>query len=164
RTEVSKRAGLRTPVGGWQDMVDAGCVNALNRAVLAEFGCDRATSIARDAGHRTGRYILEHRIPNLAQSALVRLPKRLAVRLLLKAIEKNAWTFAGSARVEVGADWIAIHDNPVCMGRLGYAGCVWHEAVLATLFSRIAGRGVASRETHCVGSGNPYCRFEITLG
>ncbi|MEO1746068.1 MAG: bacteriochlorophyll 4-vinyl reductase [Pseudomonadota bacterium] len=161
--EIVRAAHLVTPDDGWRDMVPVGNVNALNRAVLKQFGEVEAAAIMRDAGRRTGRYILENRIPKLAQFALHLMPRRVAVRLLLTAIAKNAWTFAGHAKVEVGADWIAIHNNPVCLGRSGYRGCLWHEAVFETLFASIIGERAYVRETHCIGRGDTFCRFEISF-
>lgn len=161
RSDLAAQAKLESPVGGWQSMVQVDLVNRLNASVVAEFGAERAAAIMRDAGSRTGHYILENRIPSAVQTLLRWLPPKLATRVLLKAIAKNAWTFAGSARVEVGPDWICIHDNPICLGRAGLSGCLWHEAVFQTLFSAIVGRSVEVRETHCLGRGDAFCRFEI---
>lgn len=161
---VFDRAGFGWMAGRMpDDMVRAEAVNALNRAVHEQMSDMQAVAVMRNAGERTARYILENRIPKLAQRVLARLPSRLAIRLLLKAIGKNAWTFAGSADIKVGRNWIALIDNPVCLGRSGYSGCVWHEAVFATLFDTIIGDGISVRETHCVGRGDPYCRFEIGI-
>ncbi|MEN0000547.1 MAG: bacteriochlorophyll 4-vinyl reductase [Pseudomonadota bacterium] len=160
---VLNASGLKLPPGGWQDMVPADQVNRLNGAVLTVLGRDAATKALRDAGHRTGQYILDNRIPRLAQGALGLLPSRLARSLLLKAIGKSAWTFAGSAEVSVGPDWILIWNNPVCLGQSGYDGCAWHTGVFQVLFQTILKTDVDVRETHCIGRGDPYCRFKITL-
>ena len=160
---VLRAANLQSPPGGWQAMVPAEQVNRLNSAVLTVLGHDDAAKALRDAGHRTGQYILDHRIPRLAQILLGRLPRSVARSLLLKAIAKNAWTFAGNADVRVGPDWILIRDNPVCLGRSGYAGCAWHTGVFQALFQAILKTDISVRETHCMGRGDAYCRFEIVL-
>lgn len=160
---VLRAANLKSPKGGWQDMVLADQVNRLNGAVLEVLGRDDATKVLREAGHRTGQYILDHRIPRVAQSFLGLLPRRAARSLLLEAIAKHAWTFAGSADVRVGPDWISVRNNPVCLGRFSYDGCAWHTGVFQALFQAILQADIDVRETHCMGRGDPYCRFEITL-
>ena len=99
---VLERAGI----SGYLDappeaMVDQGEVRALHSALREILGIDGARSIGRDAGRRTGDYLLAHRIPRFAQRILRALPAPIAGRLLLKAITKNAWTFAGTARFTV---------------------------------------------------------------
>ncbi|MEO1702985.1 MAG: bacteriochlorophyll 4-vinyl reductase [Pseudomonadota bacterium] len=163
-TPILVRAYLREPEGGWQDMVPSGQVNALNKAVYDELGPETAMAIMRDAGRRTALYILENRIPQLVQRMLCLLPRQVACQLLLRAIVKNAWTFAGHARVEAGASWVCIHDNPLCPGQSNHAACVWHEAVFQTLFERVIGQRVGVHETRCMGRVDPHCRFEISLG
>ncbi|MGF1659083.1 MAG: bacteriochlorophyll 4-vinyl reductase [Rubrimonas sp.] len=90
-------------------MVEEADVVALHRA-LAETRPD-AEAVAAEAGARTARYLLAHRIPKPVQALLRVTPPGLAARILLAAIRKNAWTFAGTgafaaqagrdARVEV---------------------------------------------------------------
>jgi hypothetical protein len=55
-----------------------------------------AAEVARSAGRRTADYLLAHRIPKPVQALLKALPARLAARVLLSAIARHAWTFAGS--------------------------------------------------------------------
>jgi len=76
-------------------MVDEAEVRRLHQALRAE--CDAATvrCVARLAGKHTGDYLLAHRIPRAAQVVLRALPSRLATRVLLAAIGRHAWTFAG---------------------------------------------------------------------
>ncbi|MEO1747978.1 MAG: bacteriochlorophyll 4-vinyl reductase [Pseudomonadota bacterium] len=161
---IMRRAFLLEPLDGWDEMVPVEQVNGLNKAVLDTLGADQAATILHESGRRTGRYIIENRIPPLIKRLLGSLPRRLASRLLLQAIRKNAWTFAGKARVESGGNWICIHENPLCLGRTGYGGCVWHESVFQTLFQRIVGSEVHVHETRCMGRGDAYCRFELSFG
>lgn len=60
----------------------------LDPGVLAE--------LLNDSGQRTAAYLLKVRIPGFFQKLLKPLPPGLAFKLLLFAISKNAWTFAGS--------------------------------------------------------------------
>lgn len=57
-----------------------------------------------EAGRRTGAYVLRHRIPRAARLALHLLPAEPRLRVFLVAVERHAWTFAGSGsfRREIG--------------------------------------------------------------
>jgi divinyl protochlorophyllide a 8-vinyl-reductase len=116
---VFARAGLDghlhvTPTA----MVAEAEVIRLYRALEAELGVTAAAAVAAEAGRRTGDYLLAHRIPKPAQALLTRLPGRLAGRLLLAAIARNAWTFAGSGTVTTRAGGgrfvVDIADAPGC--------------------------------------------------
>ena len=72
-------------------------VASLHRAVAANVEPSLGVTIMAEAGHRTACYLLANRIPAPARLVLKALPAPLASRLLLKAIEKHAWTFAGSS-------------------------------------------------------------------
>jgi divinyl protochlorophyllide a 8-vinyl-reductase len=97
-------------------------VARLHVALARELGSSDAEAVAREAGERTALYILAHRIPGPAKRVLRLLPPRLASRLLLAAIRKHAWTFAGSAAFRASA------GPPV---DLSLAGCAMCRANLA---------------------------------
>ena len=101
---VFRRAGLAhalaAPPG---DMVPQIEVISLYGALDAALGTAAAARIAADAGRRTGAYLLAHRIPKPVQAVLRPLPAALAGRVLLRAIQRNAWTFAGSGAVAIAA-------------------------------------------------------------
>lgn len=142
-------------------MIDERIPARLFEALWNELPADQAAAIARDAGRRTGEYVLCNRIPAIARVVLAALPPWIAGRLLLKAIHRNAWTFAGSGicRVENGAPSVlTIERNPLKM-----PGCVWHVGVLERLFQALAGPG--SRVRHCddATEAATVCRFEIEI-
>ncbi len=101
---VFRRAGLGdaldSPPG---EMVPQDDVIALYRALDAALGPETAARVAMDAGRRTGAYLLAHRIPKPVQAVLKPLPGALAGPVLLRAIQRNAWTFAGSGEVAIAA-------------------------------------------------------------
>lgn len=162
RDEIFDHAGL-----GWltdrdlHDMVPAHTVNLLNCAVRDCLSWDRAEAVMARAGTLTADYIIANRIPGAAQKLLAILPERLAVKVLLKAIARNAWTFAGSSSVVVSGRTISIHNNPICLGSLGFDGCIWHCAVFSRLFQRLIDDRIEIRETECFGMGGLACVFEI---
>lgn len=139
-----------------QSMTEERAVAALHRAVA-----EMAPEAAGEAGARTADYLLANRIPAPAQRLLRALPRPLAARLLLAAIRRNAWTFAGSGAVSV-AGWgrpvIAIADNP-----LSVPGCPWHRGVFQRLFRALVDPGATVRVTACCAEGAAACRFEVDL-
>jgi len=118
-----------------------------------------ARRISREAGRRTGAYILQNRIPKPARAVLRLLPARLAAPLLLRAVAAHAWTFAGSGRVEIVSGspaQLMIRDNP-----LAVAGSDWHRAVLETLFRDLVHPRARVVQTACCATGDAACTFEI---
>jgi divinyl protochlorophyllide a 8-vinyl-reductase len=126
---------------------------------------DLAPSLAWEAGRRTADYIIANRIPRPVVLLLRALPPALAGPLLTRAIEKHAWTFAGSGRFEVESMrplTFALHDNPVVRGEHAeHPICHWHAAVFERLFGSLVTRRARVTETACCAMGAPACRFEI---
>lgn len=144
-----------------QDMVPASQAARLHATIARDLPPDLALEIAREAGRRTGEYILAHRIPRPAQCILRALPARLSGRLLLKAICHHSWTFAGNADVSYHAAdpmELAIHDNP-----LAVTGCAWHCAVFETLFHRLVSPRIVVKHPVCCAQGGHMCRFFFEL-
>lgn len=162
---VFAAAGLRrhlaTPP---QDMVDEREVAALHRALRAHLGPD-ADAVARDAGVRTAHYLLARRIPKPVQALLRGLPAFAAQALLLRAIGRHAWTFAGSGRFEARPGHpvrLALHDNPLCRGvQASQPVCHYHAAVFETLFRDLVHPDTRAVETACAAAGGDACRFEL---
>lgn len=161
--QVFARAGLehylQVPP---EDMIVEGEAIALFEALYNGCGLSRseANAIARDAGTRTGEYILANRIPQLAQKVLKVLPTRLAGRALLSAIGKHSWTFAGSGRVACHSGRplvIQIAGNP-----LAFDTCVWHRAVFERLFGVLVSPRAKATYSQLVSAGVSTCRFEIS--
>jgi divinyl protochlorophyllide a 8-vinyl-reductase len=100
-----------------REMVDEREVASLHQALRGRLGIDWARRVGHDAGLRTGDYLLANRIPPFAQRILKLLPGALAEPVLLKAIARNAWTFAGSARFAVR------RGHPTCLILTGSRVC-----------------------------------------
>jgi divinyl protochlorophyllide a 8-vinyl-reductase len=158
---VFGRAGLaRLATHPPDQMIDQSIAARLHAAVRFELPEAVADQVAREAGRRTGAYILAHRIPAPVQWLLRLLPAGTSGRMLLQAVSRHAWTFAGSgvfsSGTRPGGGWIEIGANPLAM-----APCHWHMAVFETLFARLLSPRVRVRETACCGDGAPACRFEL---
>jgi divinyl protochlorophyllide a 8-vinyl-reductase len=142
-------------------MVDQAVAARLHDVLRTTLPAQDATTVAAEAGRRTADYLLAHRIPKPAQWAMKRLPRRIAARILLKAMATNAWTFAGTGHVRVRAGnpcVLEIIENP-----LAQPGCVWHVAVFERLFRELVAKGAQVSHTNCCANGALACRFEIAL-
>lgn len=168
--ELFEGAGLEAMYGDLpSDMVDEEDVARLHQEVRWRYTSREAQEFMTEAGDRTGRYILEHRIPAPIRFVLRRLPPALSSRLLTMAIRRHAWTFAGSGRFTMtraggGTSPIVarIERNPVVALETS-AGpiCAWHAAVFRRLFRELVSENCSVRETDCCAAGAPACRFEI---
>jgi len=81
-------------------MVDECEFHRLVETVCETLEPHERAQILFEAGERTAEYLLQARIPKFFQVLLKHLPTRWAARLLLWAIKKHAWTFAGSGAFE----------------------------------------------------------------
>ncbi|MDG4650479.1 bacteriochlorophyll 4-vinyl reductase [Roseibacterium sp. SDUM158017] len=145
-------------------LVDEAPAARLHQAMRAELP-NVAPALAREAGRRTGDYILGRRIPRPARGLLRLLPARLSAPLLARAVARHAWTFCGSGGFRLASTWpvaFEIDDNPVVRGeRSDVPLCDWHAAVFERLFSALCGGGWHCREVACCAQGAPACRFEL---
>lgn len=144
-----------------QKMVDERTVANLYKTFFSMVPMPQAKTIARDAGMRTADYLLKHRIPYFAQILLRYLPASYAARFLLKAIQRNAWTFAGSGDLQVHFGHpckIEIKQNPIAM-----PDCVWHAAVFEKLFQTLVTPQASIQHLYCCYAGAQTCCFEIII-
>lgn len=153
---------LRTPP---QHMVDETDVARLHRALRQQLGHGLAAEVARSAGMRTADYLLANRIPRPVQWLLKRLPAALAARVLLQAIGRHAWTFAGSGHFQARAGRpceVTITGNPLCRGvHSPLPACDFYAATFERLFQVLVHPSVQVRETACEARGDPACVFEL---
>jgi divinyl protochlorophyllide a 8-vinyl-reductase len=149
-----------------QDMVDEWEVIALHGAVREQLAPDAAHRIERIAGLATAQYLLAHRIPPPVQRLLKTLPASWASRVLLKAIERHAWTFAGSGqfRAEPGTPVVITLSNcPLARGVSAAAPvCDYYAATFEGLFQALVHPQARVVETECMAMGAAACRFEIS--
>lgn len=147
------------------EMVDEATANALMRHLVSTYGPPFARAVMRDAGERTGDYLLANRIPGIARIVLPALPARLALRILTTAIARHTWTFAGSATVEILAgspSVIAITNCPMCAGLTSDVPvCDFYVGTFHRLAQTLLGpRGFADEAT-CAARGDSACRFVL---
>lgn len=159
-------AGLTGYLDAWpHEMVDEREVARLNRALHGHLPEESFRRIARDAGRRTGDYLLAYRIPKPVQALLRPAPAWLAARVLLQAIGRNAWTFAGSGTFDAAAGRpcvVTIQDCPLCREiRADHGVCDTYTGTFERLFRELVHPKAHASETACQATGAPACRFEI---
>lgn len=166
---VARRVFVQAGLGVYVDspptaMVDEEEVIRLHGVLRERFGRG-AAHIAWLAGQRTADYVHDHRIPPAARTLLRRLPASLAARLLLKAIARHAWTFAGSGYFAVEGHSpvrFSIRDNPLCRGlSADTPQCTYYRATFERLFVRLVSPHARVREIACESAGAPACLFEV---
>jgi divinyl protochlorophyllide a 8-vinyl-reductase len=149
-------------------MVDEIAVARLHQATRARLPSHTARAILSDAGRRTANYLLAARIPKPVQILLKCLPPGTSARILISAIRRNAWTFAGSGHFTAEfADGctLIITNNPLCAGEhAGKPVCAWHEAVFLRLFQTLVSPSARIAETACSARGDPCCCFQVRWG
>lgn len=123
-----------------------------------------APQVSARAGIATANYILANRIPKPARIVLRYLPAGAAARLLSKAIDRHAWTFAGSGQFTVLSPWtFKIVNNPLIQGETGSSClCDWNAAVFERLYQALVSPDCTCKEITCGAQGaGACCRFEM---
>jgi divinyl protochlorophyllide a 8-vinyl-reductase len=137
----------------------------LHGAAIAWLGEARAAEVSREAGRLTGEYLLAHRIPALAQRVLKRLPRALASRILVAAIARHAWTFAGGGEFAYRFSprlTLTLKGSPICRGlRTQEPACGYFAATFERVFGEILGPSLRVTEIECEATGAPACVFEV---
>jgi divinyl protochlorophyllide a 8-vinyl-reductase len=149
-----------------EDMVDDEDVARLHAALVSRLGEAQAAEIAADAGRRTADYLLAVRIPHLAQRLLAMLPRRLAANLLIRAVARHAWTFAGSGRFAWRLDHglgLELAGSPTARHlHTSRPACRYFAATFQRVFAAMLGPQVRVTETECEACGADACRFALS--
>ncbi|MBK1694630.1 bacteriochlorophyll 4-vinyl reductase [Chromatium weissei] len=165
-TELFQRADLSRYLDAMpSEMVLEGEAIALQQALRAQLGISAARAVARDAGLRTGDYLLAKRIPRSAQRLLKILPARLAARVLLKAIRGNAWTFVGTGVFDAEPKFppmIFITNSLICRGETANEPlCDYYVGTFERLFRQLVHKRAVVTEIACHAKGDRRCVFEV---
>jgi divinyl protochlorophyllide a 8-vinyl-reductase len=146
-------------------MVPEDDVAQLQALVRSTLDADGARAVLRDAGRRTGDYLLANRIPRPVQAVLKRLPAPLAARLLAGAIGRHAWTFAGSGRFSSRAGRgyeFRIEGCPLCRRlEAQQPACDYYAATFERLFTELVRADARVVETACQARGDRACVFAV---
>lgn len=137
----------------------------LHRAAIEKLGEARAAEISLEAGRLTGEYLLANRIPKMAQRVLKSLPRALAARILVKAIARHAWTFAGGGVFTYDFTpqlTLRLQGSPICRGlRTDEPACAYFAATFERVFGEMLGSSLRVTEIECEATGAPACVFAV---
>ena len=147
------------------EMVPERDVLTVVHATLRDLGYEQGHRVMDAAGARTARYLLAQRIPKAAQCIMKLVPAPIALRILLTAIQRNSWTFAGSATFVVrygGPAVVEFHDCAMCRGLHGTASaCAFYEATFRELLLALVSPRARVIETACMAADAECCRFQL---
>ncbi len=147
------------------EMIDEGEVVALQSALRAQFGIPMARSVSRDAGLRTGDYLLANRIPRSVQRLLAILPPGMACPALVKAIRRNSWTFVGTGVFDADPKYpprLLVTDSPLCRGATATEPlCDYYAGTFERLFRSLVHRKSVVTEIACQANHAHRCVFEV---
>lgn len=148
-------------------MVPEEAFNRLTRSVFHGLGEAAGREVLERAGALTAEYLLAHRIPRLARLVLPRLPSRLALRILTRAIGGHAWTFAGNGVfvADLGATpAFRITGCPMCRGlAVTIPTCTFYRGTFEGLLRRLVHAAVVVEERTCEARGGEYCEFVLRI-
>lgn len=149
-------------------MVNEAEVQALVQHCMHSLGHMQGLAALHEAGARTATYLMAHRIPRMAQLAMRIAPQRLALRMLLRAMQAHAWTFAGSGQ-------FSVHQHPrgatlrfqhcaMCRGLTAHAPvCAFYAGTFQQLIRQLVKATALVQETRCCAMGHDCCQFEVTF-
>lgn len=149
------------------EMVPEEDVLSVVHATMRQFGDAEAHRVMDAAGVATAHYLLANRIPRIAQVVMKLAPPSVALRILLTAIQRNSWTFAGSARFVVrhGTPTVVeFHDCAMCRGlHSSGAECQFYAATFRELLTLLVSARTQVVESSCMATGESCCRFALTI-
>jgi divinyl protochlorophyllide a 8-vinyl-reductase len=158
---------LREPPSSMVDEREVVRLHDVLRARLTPTDC---REIEHAAGVATADYLLARRIPRPVQWLLRWLPAALASRVLLAAIARHAWTFAGSGRFTVDPaahPWsrhavLRIADCPMCRcSRADAPSCDYYAATFGRLYRALVAPTARATEIECCARGDAACVFRV---
>jgi divinyl protochlorophyllide a 8-vinyl-reductase len=149
-----------------ESMLDEAHVIALHQAARTHFTVDAYAEVARLAGELTGRYVLRKRIPGPVKTLLTLLPFVLSAPILAGAMQRHAWTFAGSGafsyRRQGRGLMLRIDDSPIARDVHGVkSACAYYTGSFERLFDHVAPGRVRVEEVACSADGDEACLFEV---
>jgi divinyl protochlorophyllide a 8-vinyl-reductase len=147
------------------EMVDETDFTRLVLLLRSQLGGPTAERILRRSGQLTAVYLLQNRIPRPVQYVLKVLPRCIALKILLQAIGKHAWTFVGSGTFSFRLDktlHISIGDCVECRGVQASAPvCSYYSGAFEHLLRTLIAPSATVREIACIACGSEYCMFQV---
>ncbi len=146
-------------------MIDERDFAELYHDLLGALGRAATNRVMARAGALTSQYVMRKRIPRPVHWLLRALPRRLGMRLLLNAISRHAWTFAGSGRFsyQMGRAPVLALDN--CLTARDLAAdapaCAFYQAAFQGFLATLIDRRLRVEEERCLACGAARCEFRV---
>jgi divinyl protochlorophyllide a 8-vinyl-reductase len=119
----------------------------------------------RRSGNLTGEYVLANRIPKPVQRIIKLLPRSLRLKVLLTAIGKSAWTFAGSGTysfITHPRPLITINNSIIKQAAQAQKPiCSYYTGAFETLIKALVTPKAVITEVECLAGGSDKCCFTI---
>jgi len=158
-----RQAGLEKYIAQLpHQMVDECEFHRLVETVCETLEPHERAQILFEAGERTAEYLLQARIPKFFQVLLKHLPTRWAARLLLWAIKKHAWTFAGSGTFEYQVS-STVATKILVKGTTHQESAYFYGGALQVLFTRLFKHKLSLNIQTAVDKNNLLCFYSAQL-
>lgn len=147
------------------ELIDEREFHALVELLLEQIGEERTLHVMVRSGQLTSDYVFANRIPVVARALLRLLPPRLGLRLLLPAMQRHTWTFAGSG--VFAYDLTPTPSLSIANGSLfdtpamAAAMCAYYRGAFEQMFRKLICPQATLRELECQARGDRRCRYVI---
>lgn len=163
RNEIYSEAGLKF-LPKPEEAIRERQVTVLHQIIRSRFP-ETYDEIMEVSGAAAARIVAQYRIDPKGRQMLRRLPLPLAVWMLVRTAELNAWTFCGSGRfVNLKTRRFEIIGNPAARGlQSATPACTFHTSLFRTLFRTLIDPRIDCTEDQCEACGAGSCRFTLTV-
>ncbi len=148
-------------------MIDEREFVELYHDLLGALGRAETSRVMARAGTLTSQYVMRNRIPQPVHRLLRALPRQLGLRLLLGAIGKHAWTFAGSGKFGYTPGRTPLLTIERCLTARDQASdapiCSFYQAAFEGFVTTLIDPRLRVREERCLACGAARCEFRIVL-
>ncbi len=147
------------------ELIDEREFHALVELLIEQIGEERTNMVMARSGQLTSEYVFANRIPPVARIALRLLPPRMRLRLLLPAMRRHTWTFAGSG--VFAYDLTPTPSLSIANGTLfdtsamAAAMCAYYRGAFEHMFRKLVCPHATLRELECQARGDRRCRYAI---
>jgi divinyl protochlorophyllide a 8-vinyl-reductase len=149
------------------EMIDEQDFIALAKMLYSQLGVDDTLPLLRRSGNLTGEYVLANRIPKPVQRLIKFLPLPLRLKVLLTAIGKSSWTFAGSGTysfITRPRPLITINNSIIKQAvQAKKPVCSYYTGAFETLIKTLVSPRAVIEEVECLAGGSDKCRFVVKL-
>ena len=133
--------------------------------LLGALGRAATDRVMARSGELTAQYVMRRRIPRPVHWLLRALPRRLGMRMLLDAIGRHAWTFAGSGQFRYSVRPAPVLTLENCLTARDLAAdapaCAFYQAAFQGFLATLIDRRLQVEEVRCLACGAARCEFRV---